>query len=84
MHSIKEQLRLLWEKEDKNSAQNFLEILKRFREMNFKKAIVSTNEHEFFYPAQKMYLACGSREIRRFWGAGDRDYVMIEYERALF
>jgi len=64
--------------------QQINEILKRFREMNFKKAIVSTNEHEFFYPAQRMYLACGFREKRRFWGGENKGYVMIEYERVLF
>jgi len=64
--------------------QQINEILKRFRKMNFKKAVVTTNEHKFFYPAQRMYLACGFRETRRFLGTGNRDYVMIEYERALF
>ena len=64
--------------------QQIKKILKRFRKMNFKKAIVSTNKHEFYYPAQRMYLACGFSEKRRFFGEGDRDYVMIEYERALF
>lgn len=61
--------------------QQIHEILKRFRKMNFQKAIVSTNEHEFFYPAQRMYLACGFKEMRRFHGGEIRDYVMIEYER---
>lgn len=64
--------------------QQINEILERFRKMNFKKAIVSTNEHKFFYPAQRMYLTCGFREVRRFLGEGDRDYVMIEYERPIF
>jgi len=51
--------------------------------MNFKKAIVSTNEHQFFYPAQRMYVACGFSEKRRFQGGRNRDYVMVEYEREL-
>ena len=67
--------------------QQINEILKRFRKMNFKKATVSPNEHEFFYPAQRMYVACGFREMRRFQGEGDWDYIwdymMIEYEREL-
>jgi len=52
--------------------------------MNFKKATVSTNDLEFFHPAQRMYLACGFRERRRILGKGDRDYMMIEYEVELF
>ena len=63
--------------------QQINEILKRFREMNFKKAIVATNEYEFFYPAQRMYLACGFSEKRRFFDGENKDYVMIEYERVL-
>ncbi|MEW5802056.1 MAG: GNAT family N-acetyltransferase [bacterium] len=63
--------------------QQINEILRRFREMNFEKVMVSTNEHEFFYPAQRMYLACGFSEKRRFHGGENRDYVMIEYERML-
>jgi hypothetical protein len=45
--------------------------------------MVSTNEHEFFYPAQMMYIACGFRGRRRFPGGENRNYVMIEYERVL-
>jgi len=63
--------------------QQINEILKWFRKMNFKKAIVSTNEHEFFYPAQRMYIACGFREKRRFFEGDIRDSMMIEYERML-
>ena len=51
--------------------------------MNFKTAMVSTNELEFFYPAQRMYIACGFKKKRRFQGGGDWDYMMIEYEREL-
>jgi len=49
--------------------------------LNFTKATAATGEHEFFYPAQRMYQACGFREKRRFPGGRDRDYVVIEYER---
>lgn len=63
--------------------QQINEILKRFRNMNFRKAIVSTNEYEFFYPAQRMYLACGFSEKRRFFEGNIRDSMMIEYERML-
>ena len=64
--------------------QQINEFLYRFRKLNFTKATVSTGEHEFFYPAQMMYLNCGFRDIRRFPGReGNRDYVIVEYEREL-
>jgi len=63
--------------------QQINKILNRFRELKFEKAIVSTNKHEFFHAAQRMYLACGFKEMRRFQGGGNRNYVMIGYEREL-
>ena len=58
------------------------EIIKRFKQMNFTKALVSTMDHEFFYAAQKMYLACGFNEKRRFIDKY-KNYKMIEYEKLL-
>lgn len=58
------------------------EIINRFKILNFKKALTSTMDHDFFSTAQKMYLACGFDEKRRFL-AKDKNYNMIEYEKLL-
>lgn len=58
------------------------EIIKRFKQMSFTKALIFTMDHEFFYTAQKMYLACGFNETRRF-SEKNKNYKMIEYEKLL-
>jgi GNAT superfamily N-acetyltransferase len=60
-----------------------LEILSRFRLAGIKRAIVSTSEHPFFLPAQRMYLSCGFLEKKRYAGGPDPRYGVIEYEMAL-
>ena len=59
------------------------EILRRLREMRVRKAIVTTGEHAFFLPGQRMYLACGFGETRRFEREDVSAFGMIEYEREL-
>jgi hypothetical protein len=59
------------------------EILRRFREMAIKKAKVSTNDLPFFIPAQRMYIACGFREVRRIPWPRDPKQRMIEYEKEI-
>lgn len=63
--------------------QQILEIVGRFQEIKLVKAVVTTGDHAFFVPAQKMYLACGFTETRRYAGGPDPRYQLIEYERAL-
>jgi len=53
------------------------EIIRRLREREFHKVIVTTSDHPFFVPAQKLYLACGFRELRRF---GQQPDQTIEYQ----
>jgi GNAT superfamily N-acetyltransferase len=60
--------------------QQIREILRRFGVMSIEKAIVSTNDHPFFIPAQRMYLAFGFREVRRIPWDRDPRYWTIEYE----
>jgi GNAT superfamily N-acetyltransferase len=58
------------------------EMIKIFRERDCKKIIVSTGDHPFFIPAQKMYLRCGFKEA----GITDEEkhgYKMIKYEMDL-
>jgi GNAT superfamily N-acetyltransferase len=59
------------------------ETLCRLRRRSIKKAIVSTSEHPFFIPAQKMYLSCGFQETKRYPGDPQLGYRTIEYEIAL-
>jgi len=63
--------------------QQIREILRRFEDAGVAIAEVSTNDHPFFVPAQRMYAACGFREVERLpW---DRDPMrnMIYYEMEL-
>ena len=63
--------------------QQIAEILRRFRKMGFKRAKVSTLDHPFFVPAQKMYLSCGFCVKRWIPWEGDHKYRLIEYEKEL-
>ncbi|MGA2361573.1 MAG: GNAT family N-acetyltransferase [Candidatus Aminicenantales bacterium] len=60
--------------------QQILEILGRFGESQTSAARVSTSEHPFFMPAQKMYQSLGFKETRRFVGGPDPRYKVIELE----
>jgi len=63
--------------------QQIQEIIRRFRAMGIRLARVSTGEHPFFIPAQRMYTACGFQETgRRPWD-GDPSQNLIEYEMRL-
>ena len=53
------------------------ELLRRLKEKGFRKVTVTTSGHHFFVPAQKMYLTCGFKEVRRF---GQHPDQTIEYE----
>jgi GNAT superfamily N-acetyltransferase len=59
------------------------EILRRFRKRGFKRAKVSTLDHPFFIPAQRMYLSCGFCESRQAPWEGSPKYRLIEYEQDL-
>lgn len=59
------------------------ETLRRFQKMGFKRAKVSTLDHPFFVPAQRMYQSCGFRESRRIPWEGSPKFMLIEYEMGL-
>ncbi len=59
------------------------EILRRFQEVAIKTAKASTNDSPFFVPAQRMYEACGFREIRRIPWHRDPGQRIIEYEKEI-
>jgi GNAT superfamily N-acetyltransferase len=56
------------------------EILRRFRQMGIGQARVSTSDHPFFVPAQKMYTAFGFVEVKRVPFDRDPKQNMIHYE----
>jgi GNAT superfamily N-acetyltransferase len=63
--------------------QQIQEILRRFRKMAVETARAITSDHFFFVPAQRMYAACGFREVRRIpWDRDPRQRV-IEYEKKI-
>jgi GNAT superfamily N-acetyltransferase len=59
------------------------EILRRFQKMGFKRAKVSTLDHPFFVPAQKMYVSCGFNMMRWIPWEGCPKYRLIEYKMDL-
>lgn len=59
------------------------EILRRFQIHGIKTAKASTGDHPFFIPAQRMYLACGFREVRRTARKTGFGLKIVEYERDL-
>lgn len=63
--------------------QQIEEILRRFQKMGFNKAKVSTLDHPFFVPAQKMYLSCGFCVKRWIPWEGCPKYRLIEYGKNL-
>jgi GNAT superfamily N-acetyltransferase len=56
------------------------EVLRRLKQDNFKKAFVRTGEHLFFTSAQKMYVACGFKELKRHSNGDQSGYGTIDYE----
>ncbi len=56
------------------------EILRRLKVQGFAKVTVTTSDHPLFIPAQKMYQACGFKELHRFHQHPDSECQTIEYE----
>ncbi|MGD8561049.1 MAG: GNAT family N-acetyltransferase [Desulfarculaceae bacterium] len=63
--------------------QQIAEILAHFRRLGISQARVSTNDHPFFVPAQRMYTACGFTQIKRLPWDRDPRLNMIHYQKAL-
>lgn len=59
------------------------EILRRFRKMGIQTAGVTTLDHPFFIPAQRMYTACGFVEMRRMPWDRNPELKRIEYEKEI-
>jgi GNAT superfamily N-acetyltransferase len=60
--------------------QQIGKILQKFREIDIRRARVSTNGHPFFVPAQRMYVACGFVEVERVPWERDPKQNIIHYE----
>ena len=59
------------------------EVVRRFVSLGIQTARATSNDHPFFAPARRMYLACGFGEVGRVpWGR-DPDLMLIEYEKEL-
>jgi GNAT superfamily N-acetyltransferase len=56
------------------------ETLRRMEMRSIKRVVVSTSEHPFFIPAQRMYLSLGFKESKRYPGHPHLGYQTIEYE----
>ncbi len=63
--------------------RQIIEILKIFKRRGFKKARVTTGEHPFFVPAQRMYQSCGFREVSRGFGDPHSRFRTIDYQLSL-
>ena len=64
-------------------AQQIREILRRFQTLGIRTAKVTTHEHPFFVPAQRMYVACGFHEVRRIPWDRAPGSVLLEYESVI-
>jgi GNAT superfamily N-acetyltransferase len=61
--------------------QQIDELVLRLKALAIRRVEVTTSEHPFFLPAQRMYLACGFHERRRYAGGPDPRYRIIEFDR---
>ena len=62
--------------------QQLQEILRRLKNQGIKQVRVTTGDHPFFIPAQRLYLACGFKEVRRE-GPHNTGWSLIHYEREI-
>lgn len=63
--------------------QQIDEVLRNFRQQGFRQVRVTTGAHPFFTPAQRMYQACGFREVARDTIVPYSNFKAIEYELSL-
>ena len=63
--------------------QQILEIIRRLKLKGVSRILVSTSEHPFFEPAQKIYLSCGFTEVERKEEQPQDQYKTIYYELKL-
>lgn len=63
--------------------QQIGELLRRVKFLGFTKARLTTGDHPGFLAAQKMYLACGFHETRRFSDNTDTGWKMVAFEKEL-
>jgi len=63
--------------------KQLVEILCRFQSIGIRYAKVSTSDHPFFVPAQRMYVSCGFQEVGRSPWPNDPSWQVMEYGMAL-
>jgi len=64
-------------------ARQLREVLRRFQQKRIRIARVTTLDHPFFVPAQRMYQACGFREVRRTPWPRHPSICQVTYEQTL-
>lgn len=60
-----------------------LELLNRLALGGFTEVVVTTGDHPFYLPSQKMYTRCGFQEVRRNTVSNDPRYGSIDYHLIL-
>ncbi|MEN8127410.1 MAG: GNAT family N-acetyltransferase [Planctomycetota bacterium] len=60
-----------------------LELLNRLTRGGFTEAVVTTGEHPFFVPSQKMYSSCGFQKVRHYNEGRDPRYGSTDYHLVL-
>jgi GNAT superfamily N-acetyltransferase len=63
--------------------QQIGEVLRKLGQNSIRQARVSTNDHSFFIPAQRMYVACGFVEVERVPWDRYPGQNMIHYVKGL-
>lgn len=63
--------------------QQVREMLLKLRQYDIKRTCVSTLDHPFFIPAQRMYVACGFVEVDRIPWDRDTSRSIIFYEKEM-
>ncbi|MFX1364144.1 MAG: GNAT family N-acetyltransferase [Promethearchaeota archaeon] len=63
--------------------EQILEIIRILKMKGFIELKVTTDEHPFFIPAQKMYLSCGFKEVSRRQNNELSEYKYIEYRQEI-
>jgi len=63
--------------------RQIVQVLDMLMEKGCETICVTTGEHFFFRPAQKMYLSCGFREVRRSSADPPSKFGTIDYELSL-
>jgi GNAT superfamily N-acetyltransferase len=60
--------------------RQIVKVLDILREKGCRRVCVTTGEHFFFRPAQRMYMSCGFREVKRSSANQPASFGTVDYE----